>query len=248
MALRTSLVSWWELNETSGTRNDSHGVNHLTDVNTVLSATGKQGNGADFEKDTSESLQIAEASQVGLDITGDMSISAWVKWESQTNAQVNLICGKQDSATDFAYYFMNWDTEAPLGTRALALWLKRTDGTSKIFYKTYAFSTATWYHVTATYKASTGTVTFYINGSSIGTHVDATYTAIKDITTGGFAIGARYNDEGYTTDGIIDELGIWSKELTSAEVTQLYNSGNGLTYAQTAETVAGDNFQMGAEM
>jgi len=39
-ALTTSLVSWWDLDEASGARADSHGVNTLTDNNTVTSATG----------------------------------------------------------------------------------------------------------------------------------------------------------------------------------------------------------------
>lgn len=33
--LLTNLVSYWKLGEVSGTRNDSHGTNHLTDNNTV---------------------------------------------------------------------------------------------------------------------------------------------------------------------------------------------------------------------
>jgi len=37
---KTSLVSYWNLIETSGTRNDSHGTNHLTDNNTVGYAAG----------------------------------------------------------------------------------------------------------------------------------------------------------------------------------------------------------------
>ena len=40
-ALRTSLVSWWGLDETSGTRYDAHGTNHLTDNATVTSNPGK---------------------------------------------------------------------------------------------------------------------------------------------------------------------------------------------------------------
>jgi hypothetical protein len=37
---KTSLVSWWQLNEPSGSRGDSHGTNTLTDNNSVLSAQG----------------------------------------------------------------------------------------------------------------------------------------------------------------------------------------------------------------
>lgn len=38
--LKTNLVSWWNLDEDSGTRRDAHGVNHLTDNNTVTDAPG----------------------------------------------------------------------------------------------------------------------------------------------------------------------------------------------------------------
>ena len=44
----TGLVSYWALDETSGTRYDSHGSNDLTDNNTVGYTTGVQGNAADF--------------------------------------------------------------------------------------------------------------------------------------------------------------------------------------------------------
>lgn len=39
-SLKRNLVSWWALNETSGSRLDSHSVNHLIDNNTVGYTTG----------------------------------------------------------------------------------------------------------------------------------------------------------------------------------------------------------------
>ena len=48
-SLTTNLISYWKLDETSGTRVDSVGNNDLTDNNTVLYGAGKQGNGADLE-------------------------------------------------------------------------------------------------------------------------------------------------------------------------------------------------------
>lgn len=38
--LLTSLISYWDLEEQTGTRNDSHGTNHLTDNATVTGAAG----------------------------------------------------------------------------------------------------------------------------------------------------------------------------------------------------------------
>jgi hypothetical protein len=75
--LATGLVSYWELEEVSGTRVDSHGSNDLTDNNTVGSGTGIQGNCANLEKSNTEDLSISDASQSGLNITQDLSFSGW---------------------------------------------------------------------------------------------------------------------------------------------------------------------------
>lgn len=42
-ALKESLASWWDVEETGGTRSDAHGGNHLADNNTVASAEGWSG-------------------------------------------------------------------------------------------------------------------------------------------------------------------------------------------------------------
>lgn len=220
MALRDNMVSWWELNETSGTRNDSHGTNHLTDNNTVLSGTGKQGNCADFESANAEYLSIADASQSGLDNQTNMSFSWWMKLESDTDP---VVMGK-------------------FATGSQAYWIQmQLGGTFKFMDSSEGdscqisladFTLATWYHVVVTYAA--GVVKLYVNGSYVGTD-NTTNTSIPN-TTGYFSIGRveKYASNYY--DGLIDEVGIWSRELTSGEVTTLYNSGNGLTYAQTGAT------------
>jgi hypothetical protein len=48
-----------------------------------------------------------------------------------------------------------------------------------------------------------------------------------------FNIGRRQAGDFYT-DGLIDQVGIWKRKLTSDEITYLYNSGNGRSYADFA--------------
>src|SRR5688572_28354046 len=60
----SGLVSWWSLNEASGTRNDSHSTNHLTDNNAVPSAAGLKGNSAAFVTAGLESLSIADNASI----------------------------------------------------------------------------------------------------------------------------------------------------------------------------------------
>lgn len=223
--LPTNLVSYWELEEASGTRVDSHGSNDLTDNNTVGQGTGKQGNCADFEKNQSEFLEITDASQSGLDITGDLSIAAWIQLESLSNSTLNAIVTKDDGASQRSYIFCVWDSEDPAGTFNLMLWAHSTSS-STIFNKNWSPSTGTWYHVACVYDASAGSCEFFVDGSSIGSEGSGV-NSLKN-STGDFHIGAGNTQ--YHWDGLIDEVGIWDKTLTSSEITDLYNSGSGLPY------------------
>jgi len=76
-SLTTSLVSWWDLQEMSGTRNDSHGTNHLTDVNTVTRTAGPNAEAAavgtwkDLSGNGNHVVQATAASKPLLTILSD---------------------------------------------------------------------------------------------------------------------------------------------------------------------------------
>jgi hypothetical protein len=78
-----NYVGVWHLNETSGTRVDSTSSNNdLTEQNSVVSVPGKMAGCIDLEEANSERLYITDAAQTGLDITGNLTMQAWVKPES----------------------------------------------------------------------------------------------------------------------------------------------------------------------
>ena len=88
----------------------------------------------------------------------------------------------------------------------------------------------TWVHIAATYDGSTNDsgLTLYINGSTVastGASVGA-YTAMNN-TDAKLYIGRVQSSSmnPMTTDGFIDEIALFSDELTSAEVAELYNDG-----------------------
>jgi len=84
----------------------------------------------------------------------------------------------------------------------------------------------TWYHIVATW-GSNG-MKLYINNGTPGTNA---YTGTWS-TTNNMKIGQLVSF--YWFDGKIDEVGIWSRELTSTEISELYNSGSGYNpYAST---------------
>ena len=44
--------------------------------------------------------------------------------------------------------------------------------------------------------------------------------------------------KGRSFKGTIDELGIWNRALTDADVSKLYNNGNGLSYPFSAQVLS----------
>ncbi len=223
-ALDTNLVSCWKLDEASGSASDSKASNTLTNNNTVVYAAGKINNAADFETGTvSQSLSITDASQSGLDITGDISIAFWWKPESQNTEQYFVSKFKLSSRQ----YRAGYDGGGSLS------WTYSDDGTGNVGHqenitKAITITNGTFYLIVFTYKSSTKTATFYQNATSLGTGAGGTATTIFN-GTADFQIG---NYEGgllnQGTDGLMDEVGIWSRELTQADVTALYNGGTGL--------------------
>lgn len=72
-----NLVSCWSMDESSGTRYDMVGSNHLTDVNTVGSVAGKFSNAAAFNSANNEYLQNINPTGLSINNT-DLSIAAWI--------------------------------------------------------------------------------------------------------------------------------------------------------------------------
>jgi len=233
--LETNLVSYWTMDEVSGTRADSHGSNELSDNNTVGSATGKIQLGADFERDNSEYLSIADASQTGLDFTGDMSISCWINLESlpSTNQTRDFIAKYNTTGNNRSYIYRFQDVG---GTKMFEV-RNSTDGTganTSIATLNYSdFSVGTFYHLVFAYSATSGTCAVYVNGSSVGT-----ITGLKTSIYNGSAIfEVGSNGEATATyDGIIDEVAIYSRTLHYGDVLDLYNAGNGIPYESAAAT------------
>lgn len=235
MAMRDNLVSWWKLDEASGSRADAHGTNTLTDNNTVASATGKQSNAGDFEAGNSEYLSITDASQSGLDFSGDMTVQAWVKFESLPSTNAMAIISKMTGAPSGRAYFFGYDNGWHSGANRLLFFAYESSSLYTRGYYSWTPTTGVWYHLVAVYSsASQGSVTFYIDGTAqTTTHDNQTGGTIQN-SSQPFRIGA--DDDGGVGryfDGLIDEVAVWGRALSSGEVTTLYNGGSGVTYEST---------------
>jgi hypothetical protein len=100
------------------------------------------------------------------------------------------------------------------------------DGTTKSI--THNFSDSLWHNLTVTFNTGSTGAKMYLDGASVGTPLGS-WTFTKSDTTA-FWLGSTniYGGSSENWTGVFDEAGVWSRELTAGEVSDIYNSGNGL--------------------
>lgn len=208
MALTDNLISYWKM---EGNSNDSVDSNNGTDTSiTYGTSYGKIAQGALFNGTTSKiSLPTS------TNISGDFTVSMWIK---------------PPNAGYSGQLFTDWNTSTKNiyiqvdANNLLAFY--RGDGTTG---QDSALTTATpltggtWYFVVFTQSGTTKNI--YINA---GTPSTQTTTNTGGVTGNIDTLGQTITGDP-ALNGSMDEVGLWSRALTSTEITTLYNSGNGLT-------------------
>jgi hypothetical protein len=158
-------------------------------------------------------------------VSGDLmpattfSVSAWVKPSgAYTYYGAILYDGFWTSSTQSGFILHRREDYG--GT--FNLWVKSINGYSVA--SAYR-SAGSWYHLAGSYDGSM--VRLYVNGSLAG---QASLSGVMDWSPvpWNVLIGA-YNDdnENYIFQGEIDDVGFWSRVLTTQEIDFLYNGGSG---------------------
>lgn len=217
----TNLISYWKLEEASGTRADSHGSHNLTDNNTVTQAGGKSGNAAEFLRANQEYLSVASHANFTPG-AGSFSFTLWVypthgsgvhgvlsKWNNNTTKQYCLYLGI--AATRFPSFIVTSDGNSD----------NQLDWSSGLTQNAWSF-------VACVFDYGANTMKLSVNGATFVTksHTGGIYSGGSDP----FILGKdQSTTNGFT--GRIDEVAFWKgRALTQVEVTDLYNSGTGKFY------------------
>jgi hypothetical protein len=224
----TSLVSHYKFEESSGTREDIHGSNNLTETGgTINNAVAIQGDGVDFEASNTDYL--FRTTPTGLTSLTSYSVSFWYKPESITTQGLVGNTTTNDGAIKFQFFLIGGK---------IYFRRNKTGGTLIDVISTTSLSAGSFYHVVGTFSTTNG-MSLYVSNSSPNTSSDLTSTTSASRS---LSIGARRRASSHDiyTDGVVDELSLWDgRELTSGNVTTIYNSGAGIPYA--APSAGGDN-------
>lgn len=220
--LLNALVAYWKLDETTGTRNDSHSSNHLADNGSVGYDTGKISNAAVFAAGKYLSLDDNAALSAG-DI--DFTWSAWV-YATSKPAYFSRIISKRSAATN-ACYDISWEVDID----RLAFAIFSSGGTFAITKATTFGSLPlnTWCWLCAWHDSVGNTVNIQINNGTVNSV--ATGTVVPNNSTAQFRIGDLQQTGSREWVGRIDEVGFWKRVLSADDRTALYNAGAGLAYA-----------------
>jgi hypothetical protein len=160
-------------------------------------------------------LWVGSASE--LDLTGNFTLSLWVKADSWPSAGSWLLVKRDWAAPAHVNYQMViYGQKVYVNTTSLA----------GAVISSSTLSTGTWYNIVATVNPGTE-CKLYINGSLETT---ASIVAVQKAATP-LAIGAWTDNTSLygPHDGLLDEVAIFDSLLSAPDVASIYNGGAGVT-------------------
>ncbi len=207
------LVAYYKMDETSGTTlTDALGSYNGSLTSVTVNQAGKIEKSHLYNGSSSYG-SIASIPQFNQ----DFSISCWIKRGG--TGTYDLIFGRGTTkATDRALHFGFRDTNV------LTMAFYGDDLNTVTTYP----DTSNWHHIVWTYNYTTKEKKIYYDNNLVAS---GTGTGNPNFGTANLILGNAPYDSGNFFTGNIDEVGVWvGHVLTSDEITQLYNNGNGLTY------------------
>jgi len=177
-------------------------------------------NSLDLELSSSQYSSITDVSQTGLDITGDMTIMAWVKPES-LSANHMVVSKRETTGNQRSYRFF-------VDSTGLVNFIGSSDGINQDITGSGSttISTGVWNHIAIVYD-NAGTLAFYLNTVADGT-VTGLPTSIFN-GTAPFAIGADFaaGVAADLFDGLVDEVRIFNRVLTAGDIVSFWKNDIG---------------------
>jgi hypothetical protein len=213
----TGLVGYWRMDEGTGTTTKDDAASN---TGTITGATWKtesdgcpSGNCLYF--DGTDYITTPSFALTGTVLT----VSGWVKMGVGANYQSILTDGIESATIGFIFL------QREVGTNVLkweyANGTNRVDAVMNTFFAGYD---NTWIHLTVVADYSEATVKFYRNGELIqtsamtGVPVFPSTNRVKYL--GAYNSGANFR----LTIGNLDDIRIYNRELSAAEIKELYES------------------------
>ena len=200
------------------------GLANMIGINTCGGQAGAGGGGGEFSNLYSCAFDGIDSYIDCGDVSGldGATTASWSVWVYIDDANDNYVMSQWSASTADDRQFMlfckpstnRWDVYCGSNIS-----YRRTD---------IVTTTGAWHHVAVTYNASNTAkerVILYLDGTQ---YIQTTYngpTSLKASPASSFNIGRRTDFTFFEFEGEIDEVSIWTTELSQTEVDAIYNLG-----------------------
>jgi len=209
-----NLIAHYKLDEYAGTRYDATGRYHLAEYNGYFTyAPGKLGNAVNAN---TNGLALIASKGYTESLANGFTVAAWVNLHSIVGRHAVVNSGFTNNSWKLWQYAAD-DWRFTISDSVTG------DTTAK---NTTIYVIGEWYFLVGRYNPTTKKAELNVNNGTKAVAASA-LTNVPDQTYKLIVLGNLAGDETY---GLIDSVSMWWRYLSDAEITTLYNSGNGLEF------------------
>ena len=225
---KSGLVGMWSFDaqDMAGTNAYDKSTSFATGTitGTVTRVTGKLGQAISVDG-SSRYVTINHQNSINFANTDDFTIGFWTKFNPQTVSSA-IILEKWDGTAGGYSYTVRANSDGTI------FFARYDGGNAPQVSSLTSISDNKWHNVVVEHIRSSKTMLIYIDGVRDNS---STYTTLNTITsTSNLCIGRRCDGNAQTLfNGSIDDLRIYNRALSAAEVKQLYNLGASKVNAST---------------
>ena len=205
--------------EASGNAIDASPSGRNGVITGAVRVPGKVGSALSFNGISDWVTVTDGAAGTPLDLTTGMTLEAWVKPTAIDGWEAVIVKERGTNSLSYALYAhdgapLSGGFDAPAGYSRIGAIDQAVRGTARI-------STTAWTHLAVTYDGAVQR--FYVNGVEVAAHAQTGSMAVGDQP---LRIGGDATFPGEFFQGLIDEVKVYNRALTAAEVNADMNAGS----------------------
>ena len=235
-SLKSGLVGWWPF---CGNANDESGNgNHASSYGGAALTTDRFGNknGAYLFDGINDYLQ-GKFNNFPLGKEA-RSVAAWVKFNTKANLFENFLTSWGLGTASQSSAGQGFGVYVSMKLSFLELWPSFTPTPQNNLRHNYTFDSGKFYHIAFTMDSNSN-FKFFINSKLVHT---SSVIGLNTVSNNGifrFGRSSHTNTDGWAgyMKGVIDEIGVWNREINNSEITSLFNN---FSYNSGIEWSTGD--------
>jgi hypothetical protein len=213
----SGLVAWWP---GEGTANDYLSVANGTLYGGMSFVAGEVGQAFNFDGSSGYVIIPASAS-LNVGTNGGLTVEGWI---NPASATANQALVEWNSGTKLGVHL--WSSQpAPYGGGAGSIYVNMVDTTGAFHWLTSAggiLNTNGFQHVALTYDTTSGATCLYYNGALVASQSLGSFTPQTSVD---LYLGKRPGDASSIYRGLMDEVSLYNRSLSAAELQSICQAG-----------------------